>query len=115
MSLDISVRKSDQVCIVAIAGSIDAFTAGQITECLVERIDGGDIWIVLDLTQVAFMSSAGLRIFLAAWQQIRRAGGNLHLAGARAGVDRVLDMAGLYKIMDIFDRVEDAVSRFGNG
>jgi len=110
--MDINVRKSDQISIVSIAGSIDALTADRITNCIDERIHSGENHMVIDLSEVEFMSSAGLRIILGALKQIRKQGGNLCIAGAQAGVERVLKMSGLPKILKIYDDIDNAITQF---
>lgn len=110
--MDISVQQSDQMNIVSIAGSIDALTADQVTSRLTELISSVKKHLVLDLSKVEFMSSAGLRAILGALKETRRQGGDLYLAGAQAGVDRVLKMSGFSKILKTYDSVDEAVAQF---
>ncbi len=110
--MDISVQQSDQISIVSIAGSFDALTADQIAGCIDERISSGERHLVLDLSEVEFMSSAGLRVILGALKEIRQAGGDLYLAGAQGGVDRVLKMSGFSKILKAYDSVDNAIAHF---
>ncbi len=110
--MDISVQQSDQISIVSIAGSFDALTANRITGCIDERISSGEKYLVLDLSEVEFMSSAGLRVILGAMKETRQQGGDLYLAGAQAGVDRVLKMSGFSKILKTYDSVDEAVAQF---
>ena len=110
--MDISVQQSDQISIVSIAGSIDAVTADQITGCIDERISSGEKHLLLDLSEVEFMSSAGLRVILSALKETRQQGGDLYLAGAQGGVDRVLKMSGFSKILKTYDSVDNAIAQF---
>ncbi len=110
--MDISVQKSDQISIVSIAGSIDALTADQVAGYIDEQISSGEKHLLLDLSEVEFMSSAGLRVILGALKQTRQQGGDLYLAGAQGGVDRVLKMSGFPKILKTYDSVENAIAQF---
>ncbi len=110
--MDISVQQSDQISIVSIAGSIDALTADQFAGCIDERISSGEKHLLLDLSEVEFMSSAGLRVILSALKETRRQGGDLYLAGAQGGVDRVLKMSGFSKILKTYDSVDNAIAQF---
>ncbi|MCP4624923.1 MAG: STAS domain-containing protein [bacterium] len=110
--MDISVQQSDQISIVSIAGTFDALTADQIVGCIDERISSGEKHLVLDLSEVEFMSSAGLRVILGALKQTRQAGGDLYLAGAKGGVDRVLKMSGFPKILKAYDSIDNAIAQF---
>ena len=110
--MDISVQQSDQISIVSIAGSIDALTADQFAGCIDERISSGEKHLVLDLSEVEFMSSAGLRVILGALKETRRAGGDLYLAGAQKGVDGILRLSGFSKILKVYDSVDNAIAQF---
>ncbi len=77
-----------------------------------ERISSGEKHLVLDLSKVEFMSSAGLRAILGALKETRQQGGDLYLAGAKAGVERVLKMSGFPKILKTYDSVDEAVAQF---
>ena len=109
--MDISVQKSDQISIVSITGSIDALTADQITGCVDEQINSGEKHLIINLSEVEFMSSAGLRVILGALKETRKQSGNLYIAGARAGVERVLKMSGFSKILKIYDNVDNAIAQ----
>ncbi len=110
--MDISVQQLEQISIVSIAGSFDALTVDQVTGCIDERISSGEKHLVLDLSEVEFMSSAGLRAILGALKQTRQQGGDLYLAGAQGGVDRVLKMSGVSKILKAYDSVDNAIAQF---
>ena len=57
--MDTSVRQQDQATIVSITGSVDALTAGELTDLMLENINSQHIRLVVDLGGVDFMSSAG--------------------------------------------------------
>ncbi len=110
--MDISVQQLDQISIVSIAGSFDALTVDQVAGCIDERISSGEKHLVLDLSEVEFMSSAGLRVILAALKETRRAGGDLYLAGAQRGVAGILRLSGFSKILKVYDSVDNAIAQF---
>ncbi len=110
--MNILENKSGKVKIVSIQGSIDALTAEQITDRLNEVIARGEVHLVLDLGQVDFMSSAGLRMILGALKKTRQKGGDLYIAATQTGVARLLKMSGFVTISCTFDSVEEAVKGF---
>ena len=57
--MDTSVKQQDQTTIVSITGSVDALTAGELTDLMLENIDSRHIRLVVDLGGVDFISSAG--------------------------------------------------------
>lgn len=102
----------DQTSIVTISGSIDSLTASDVAHYLTAGINAGRVQIVLDLGRVDFMSSAGLRAILAALKESRKQGGDLYLAGAQPGVEKVLKMSGLTSILKTFSSIDAAVAEF---
>ena len=108
----ITVREMDQICIVSVCGSIDALTAEEVTDCMTESINKGAKNIMLDLTEVDFMSSAGLRSILGALKNTRKVGGDLCVAGSQPRVAKVLQLSGFLNLLRDFASVEDAMERF---
>ena len=111
--MEITATRLDQVVVVAIAGSVDALTASELDHYLSAQVDGGEKQIVADLSQVDFMSSAGLRAILHALKESRQRGGDLRLAAARPGIDHTLKISGLSSILQSFPTVDQAVASFG--
>lgn len=58
---------------------------------------------VLDLTGVSFMDSSGIAVILKTDHLLRQTGGALALSGVPGQVRRVLDVAGLTKIVPVLD------------
>lgn len=112
--MDIQVKQIDQTAVVSIAGSIDSLTAGEVTSFLSEQIGAGYRQLVADLSQVDFMSSAGLRAILTILKQSRQEGGDLRLAGAQAGVEKTLKISGFTSILKTYPTVDEAVASFGS-
>lgn len=100
--------------VVCIIGDIDALTSGQMTEYLDEYITQKESNLILDLSQVNFMSSAGLRAILGAVKKCRLNDGDLYLVAPQPGVARVLKMSGFENILKLFESVEQAIDQFSS-
>lgn len=112
--MQITDRLENQTRIVVIAGNVDALTAGDVTQYLSGLITAGTKQIILDLSQVDFLSSAGLRAILTALKESRQQGGDLVLSGAQPGVQKVLEVSGFNTILKIFLTVEAAGAEFSS-
>lgn len=110
--MELFIRKMNQSSVVSIAGSVDALTAIGLTKFMLEQIQGGERQLIADLGLVDFMSSAGLRAILAAFKESRQQGGELCLANAQPGVEKLLKLAGFTKIIRTYPTVQEAVSSF---
>ena len=105
--MKISTKESSGVAIVSITGSIDALTSEAVAISL-----SGKKQVVLDLGEVEFMSSAGLRTILGALKESRSLGGDLRIAAAQPGVEKVLKISGFTSILKSFGDVKTAVESF---
>lgn len=110
--MDINANEIDGMTVVSVSGSLDALTSGQLTSFLSEQIAGGKRSIVGDLSQVDFMSSAGLRAILITLKEVRRQGGDFRLAAAQSNVEKILEMSGFTGIVKTFPTVKAAVESF---
>jgi anti-anti-sigma factor len=111
--VNLSAQQFGQATVVSIAGSVDALTAGEVTSFLSAQVQEGKRRLVADLSQVDFMSSAGLRVILATLKESRKEGGDLHIAAAQPGVEKILKMSGFTTILNSYPTVAEAVAGFG--
>jgi anti-sigma B factor antagonist len=98
--------------IVTVTGSVDALTAPDLAKTLSDQVKDGRANLVVNLVGVEFMSSAGLRTLLGAVKEARSSGGDLRIASANPGVDKVLKMSGFHTIAKVFASQAEAVSSF---
>ncbi len=111
--VDINVQTTDaSVTLVEAVGRIDSMNANQFGEALVSEIDKGRVQLVLDLAQVDYMSSAGLREIVKALKMVKRGDGDLRIAQPSGRVLEVLEMAGLDTILQIFPSQEKALQSY---
>jgi anti-sigma B factor antagonist len=110
--MEIEAIQRAAVAVVSIQGSVDAMTSRELTEFLLKKIEDDQVKMVIDLGGVEFMSSAGLRAVLIALREARSKGGDLRLAGAQPGVEKVLKMSGFNMILKTLPTVDEALNDF---
>jgi len=110
--MEIASRQQDDVSVVSVTDNLDATTSAEAKAYLGAEIAKGHTNLVIDVSGVTYLSSAGLRVILATMHQARSAGGDVRLAGAEGNIKRVVDMAGLAKIMKTFDTADTAVASY---
>jgi len=106
------VKQEHNSTLIDISGSVDALTAPELSKILLHQIADGHVNLVVSLIRVEFMSSAGLRTLLGAVKEARSNGGDLRIASANIGVDKVLKMSGFHNIAKVFPTQAEAVSSF---
>ncbi len=106
------ITQQQAITIVAVTETVDALTAPELTRTLSEQITAGRCNLVVDLTRVEFLSSAGLRTLLGAVKESRMHGGDLRIASANPGIDKVLKMSGFYNVAKVFASGAEALESF---
>ena len=111
-SATFSVVSHKRVDVVEVVGRITSENASEFDAVLAELIDKGRYELVLDLSAVSYMSSAGLRALVGALRTCKRYSGDVRLANISDRVKEVLDLAGLASVFQTFDSQVDAVGSF---
>ncbi|MEP7292789.1 MAG: STAS domain-containing protein [Chloroflexota bacterium] len=110
--IEFHISEVDQVTLIEASGRIDSMNAEELREALNEEIGRGAKNVVLDLSNVSYMSSAGLRELVAAYRKLQEVSGDLRLAQPSSRVLDVLEMSGLDTIFQIFHTQTGAVGSF---
>ncbi|PDW04575.1 anti-sigma factor antagonist [Candidatus Viridilinea mediisalina] len=105
----------DDVVIMPIQGRVDAVTAPQLTRDVHAQIAQGARFVLLDLQEVVFLSSSGLRALLIIRKELMTLGGELRLAALQPQVHEVFALTGFTQVFAIHPTPEEAESAFGQG
>ncbi|MEO1120625.1 MAG: STAS domain-containing protein [Pseudomonadota bacterium] len=112
-ALDLSVGEVRQCAVITLAGRLDHTTVDTFKTSIDEALNNGAPLykgVVVDLTKLGFMSSAGLRMLLAARRTALEAGGRLCLIRPQGAVQEVLDVSNLGGLFLVFENTSDAVA-----
>jgi len=110
--MEIKSIQHDDVTVVSVMDNLDATTSAEATAYLGAEVEQGHINLVVDMSGITYLTSAGLRVILGTMQKARSAGGDVRLAGAEGNIKRVVEMAGFAKIMKTFPTAEQAVASY---
>jgi len=111
--MEISTKELKRVMLVAPIGRIDHQTAPELQKTLDDLITAGQFKIVVDMEGVSYISSAGLRVLLAARKAVKRWNrGDLRLAKLQPYVRDTMELVGFTRIFEVYDEVVDAVGSF---
>ncbi len=91
--ITINITTIEDINIVVLKGDIDASTASSVTEKVLPLVEPGSK-ILLNMTGVEYMSSAGLRTLLTIHRQITVKEGKLVLVGLVQDVKDTMDVTG---------------------
>ena len=107
--LSISSAKMQDSLVVTLDGRIDANSAKELEQQCLGWIDGGEHKMVMDFTQVNFISSAGLRVILLVAKKLEQVKGKVKLCGLNATLKDVFEISGFSKLFEIVPSVSEAL------
>lgn len=92
---------------VALTGSLDTATAPALEKALAPALDGATTVVVFDLAGLDFISSAGLRVLMAARKRLSARKGKLLLKNPRPHVQKVFEIVKALPDVKIFASVQE--------
>ena len=104
--------KQSGVLVVTLTGRLDSGTAQSAEDNFVRALGDGATRIAIDLSQVDYISSAGLRILLVIAKKLQQSKGKIVLFGLVANVREVFSISGFDKIFAIRPDIASAVEAF---
>jgi len=110
--VNINIKEYKRANMVTVMGRIDSATAGDFEKALIELAERGRNNIALDMSDVEFISSAGLRVLVTIRKTVQSAGGDLVIAEPSERVTDTLEIAGLDVLFTTFDDRESAIGAF---
>lgn len=100
--MQLEEAKKGSVLVMSAQGRLDAGTASDFQGQLSASIDEGESRILLDFSDLTTISSAGLRVLLAAAKRIEGGNGQLAICGLRENVASVFKVSGFDTIITTF-------------
>jgi len=95
--------------LLAVSGRIDAMSAPEFEKQMSEIIDHGKQLLVIDMSQLEYISSAGLRSFLVIAKKIKAASGQMKLCAMQDPVKEVFEISGFDAIIPVCKTVTEAM------
>jgi len=103
MDVNVATRQNAQV--VTIAGEIDGSSAPEAQAVILAQVGEG-AKVVLDMTGVTYMSSAGLRMLLLAYRTVNNKGGKMALVGLSSDLKDTMSVTGFLDFFACSDTLE---------
>ncbi len=101
------------ILVIVLSGRLDANSAEPFQEQLLPKIESGETPILLDLVDLEYMSSAGLRVLLVGARRLQEKGGRLGACSVQGEVREVLQMTGFDNFVAVYVDRETALADLG--
>ncbi len=110
MALEVKVNEVVDVIVIKLAGNLDTNTAPEAETTINGWLEKDSKKMVVDLEEAKYVSSAGLRVFLATAKKMTAAGGAVIFCSPNEVVQEILDISGFSTILNIKSNQEIALN-----
>jgi anti-sigma B factor antagonist len=107
--LRFDIRRKANATIVSVTGEIDIDTVTDLTDALAEPLAGTE-HLIVDLTDVGFIDSIGLRGLVDIHIQANATGRKVRLVVGQGATRRPIEISGLDQVLAIFETVDSALA-----
>ncbi len=113
--MNVTEEKAGSVTVVAIDGRLDGVSAPDLQDRVSKIVERGEADVLLDCERMDYVSSAGLRVFLAGARSCEQNGGKLSICALRPECRSVLEISGFHTVIDCHDTREAALAAASQG
>ncbi len=108
--MNLRVDKTEDTLIIKLIGELDHHSADEVRIKIDDKIERDNIKkVIMDFSKVTFMDSSGIGVVVGRFKKVSAQGGRLCIAGLREGVYKVFELSGLFKIINCYKDVEEAL------
>jgi anti-sigma B factor antagonist len=111
----VAQREREKVQVLDLKGYLDAHTAPKLEEVFQGLLDNAQYRIVVNCRDLSYISSAGLGVFMAFIEDVRKHEGDIKLSNMNPKVFDIFDLLGFPLLYDIVKEEQEAISRFAEG
>lgn len=102
MDLTMNITRNETEHLVSLSGDVDAFTGPKAKEAIMTSVETpGVAVVVVDLSQVEYMDSTGIGIFIGVMKECKQVGCDLVVQNLPSRVERLFRITGLYDLVSI--------------
>lgn len=98
--MELTTNKNGSGLTVRLSGELNTLTAPELSALLEKELDGVDA-LMLDFAGCDYVSSAGLRVLLGTFKQLKASGGDMRLVNVGENFMDVLQNTGLDAVFDV--------------
>lgn len=107
--MDIKEESTEEFLKINLSGRMDIEGVGKISDRFEQLVDGDELSVVIDLSEVPYICSFGIRSLLINAKTVSRRGGKYVLLRPQPDVKNVLQVSGIDQIIGVCDSIEDAL------
>jgi len=110
--MELKFKKEGEATILELSGRLDTSNYESFSDELFKKLEEGDKYIVVDMEDLDYISSSGLRVFLSALKKMKENNGELALCCMSDKISEVFEISGFSTIFKIYVRMDDALAKY---
>jgi anti-sigma B factor antagonist len=110
VQITVSAEGHNGAVVVAVAGEVDLLTAPELEQALLTTLDKRPPVLVIDLTEVGFLASAGLGVLVKVYSAVDQQRTKLRVVASSREARRPLQVTGLLEILAVYATREEALN-----
>ena len=103
-------KKQGKHTIISLTGRLDISQADEVEVKLSKDVQSGEGDIVIDLQEISYISSSGIRVFVGTVREMERQGRKLKLCAITPPVKKVFDIVELLDLFEVYETEEEAIA-----
>lgn len=108
--MDIDIRTEANAIVATVRGRVDTISAPTFEEAVAGALKGRETLMVFDLSNLEYISSAGLRVIISAAKTLKGKSGEIRLASTSGSVKKVLQISGFFSMFKNFETTREALA-----
>ena len=106
MNINIDVTENNEEYLVSVKGELDVYTAPELKQVFEPISSSGEHNLVVDLSELNYMDSTGLGIFVGTLKDLNKNNKELHVLGVNDRIMKLFAITGLRDLMYVNKRSE---------
>jgi anti-anti-sigma factor len=108
--MELITEKQGEVVVFKLKGRLDALTAPEFEQKCLKWLEAGESWFAVDLGELEYISSAGIRSILFIAKKLKAREGSLGFSRISGMVEKVFSIAGIYAMFPMYGSLEEALA-----
>ena len=111
--MELKTKKSNNIIVIYLAGRLDVHLSADVEKEINKIInEETSSHLLLNLQDVEYMSSSGLRIFVSTMRILKESKRKLYLCNMNSAVKKIFEVVELMDMFDIYETEEEALRSF---
>lgn len=111
-NMSLKIEDKGKAKVVSLSGKMDVGLSMTVESELEELVDSGGINLILEISNVEYLSSSGIRVFIAIMRKIKDKQGKIVLADVPETIKKILRTVDLENLFEVYDSVDKALESF---